>query len=380
MRAPWPVVLSLPLLACAASPAPRPKSLVERKMDSIAAMASRGTSLPPALEGGRLSAADVELLLPAGCAPLDATGMASTALQVDDADSQLLAACNVVVDDAQGRHVPVTLVLIRHFVQVETGESAAAALLRSPAVLSATTTTTARTADDALGPEVVITLNAPSSPTSRPSTALWYGALDGLYVLYAEIDGDAASIAAWGDTLASALRPTASSHPIRWRAPTTLSPSRSAFGPFEIKLPEKVGVVSKTFDDLIGAADPLAAHEGRAFVTLRDETGFALGGSISVARLLPPFAATPAALAELSAIARGVTGLTTSTVASTAGAIARVDGTNARGDHEVWAALASSSDEATVVHFVVARSKWDAYAPLIGASLGTWQPASEPPY
>jgi hypothetical protein len=37
----------------------------------------------------------------------------------------------------------------------------------------------------------------------------------------------------------------------------------------------------------------------------------------------------------------------------------------------VYAAFSSSNGEATVLHFVVAKSKWSAYAPFLDASLAT---------
>lgn len=353
-------------------------------MDSIAAMQARGAFDPPPLDGATLATGDVQLLLPRGCAPLDPDGMAKTALVVDDAESELLAACNIVIPQptakgisdvppSKSTHaVKVTLVLIRHFVQVETGETAAAALLRSSSVLSATTTTTTPLPGANVGPEVVVTLNAPWGPDARPSTALWYGALDGLYVLYAEVDADAESIAAWGDALVTALRPTTASHPIRWRAPTGLAPSKNAFGPWKIQLPEKVGAVSKTFDDVVGdTKDPLDPRDASAFATFRDESSFAFAGSAYVVKLLAPFAETPAQIAHLASDVRHVSIAEEKTIGSPVGSIARVDGDNARGDHEVHAAFVSSTGEATVLHFVVAKEKWAAYAPLVDASLGS---------
>src|SRR5262249_27140165 len=240
-----------------------------------------------------------------------------------------------------------------HRVQVETGETAAAALLRSPAVLAATTTTMPPLAGGTVGPEVVVTLNAPWSADARPPTALWYGALDGPYVLYAQVAADPSSIAEWGDALATAMLPTTASHPIRWRAPTGIAPSKSAFGPWEIKLPEKVSTVSKTFDDLVGdTKDPLDPRDAHAFATFRDESGFAFAGAAYVVKLLTPIADTPGKLAHMSAEARDVTIETEKTIASSMGDVARVDGPNARGDREVYAAFSSSNGEATVLHFV----------------------------
>jgi hypothetical protein len=354
--------------ACTSIAPTHTKTAIEKKMDSIAAMAARGSFVPPPLDGAKLTTGDVELLLPRGCVPLDASGMTKTAAVVDDADSELLAACNIV--SPQG--VKVTLVLIRHNVQVETGETAAAALLRSPAVLSAATTTMTPLPGASVGAEVVVTLNAPGSADARPSTALWYGALDGLYVLYAEVDADASSIAEWGDTLAASMLPTTASHPIRWRAPTGIAPSKSAFGPWEIKLPEKVSTVSKTFDDVVGdTKDPLDPRDAHAFASFRDESGFAFAGAAYVVELLSPIAQTPAQLARLSADARDVTIENEETIASSAGDVARVDGPNARGDHEVYAAFSSSNGEATVLHFVVAKEKWSSYEAVLDASLAT---------
>ena len=367
------------VVSCMRSTTAQPaKTMVEKKMESIAALAMRGTFLPPPIDGAKLTARDVELQLPQGCVPIDASGMEKASALVDDAESELLTACNIVVPsgDAQGKNdhggVRVTLVLIRHLVQIETGESAASALLRSPGVLSATTTTATPLPGATMGPEVVITLNAPSSAESRPSTALWYGAMDGLYVLYAEVDGDAESIAAWGDALTATLQPTASSHPIRWRAPTGLAPSSSAFGPLKMKLPEKVSVISKTFNDLIGdAKDPLDPRDGRAFAQIRDESGLAVGGSVYRAKLLPFVAPDAAHLARLTAEARGGLELEEHLVTSSVGPIARVDATRPDGAHEVYAAFTDEPGEATVVHLVFAKDKWTSYAPFIDASLGT---------
>lgn len=375
--------------ACVPAKSTNSKSIVERKMETIAAMQARGAFLPPPVDGAKLQTAAVDLVLPRGCAPLDPAGMASTAAVVDDVDSELLAACNIVVpvpkvEDAvetdSPRGVKVTLVLLRHFVQIETGETATAALLRSPFVLSATTTTTTPVPGATVGPEVVLTLNAPSGPNARPSTALWYGALDGLYVLYAEVDADASSIAAWGDALVAALQPTAASHPIRWRAPTGIAPSKSAFGPYRIQLPEKVSVVSKTLDDVVDTKDPLDPHDARSFATFRDESFFAFAGSAYLVKLLPPIASTPTQLARISADARGVTIASSTTVPSALGEISRVDGDNARGDHEIFAAFTSDSGEATVLHFVIAQSKWSSYAPFMDASLATLSHAPADPY
>jgi len=358
------------------------KTMVEKKMESIAALASRGTFLPPPIDGAKLAARDVELQLPHGCVPVNADGMVKASALVDDAESELLTACNIVVPNPNAppgdlAGVKVTLVLIRHLVQIETGESAAAALLRSPGVLSATTTTATALPGATMGPEVVITLNAPSSVDSRPSTALWYGAMDGLYVLYAEVDGDAESIAAWGDALAASMQPTSSSHPIRWRAPTGLAPSSSAFGPLKIKLPEKVSVVSKTFNDLIGdAKDPLDPRDGRAFAQLRDESGLAVGGSVYRAKLLPVIAPDAAHLARLAAETRGGVDLEEHMVTSSVGSIARVDATRPDGTHEIYAVVADEPGEATVMHLVFAKDKWASYAPLIDASLATLERGS----
>jgi hypothetical protein len=368
---------SLLLASCMETTTAKPaKTMVEKKMESIAALAMRGSFLPPPIDGAKLPARDVELQLPRGCVPVNADGMMKAAALVDDAESELLTACNIVVPTKQANDplasVKVTLVLIRHLVQIETGESAAAALLRSPGVLSATTTTATPLPGATMGPEVVITLNAPSSAESRPSTALWYGAMDGLYVLYAEVDGDAESIAAWGDALTATMQPTVSSHPIRWRAPTGLAPSSNAFGPLKMKLPEKVSVVSKTFNDLIGDKnDPLDPHDGRAFATIRDESGLAVGGSVYRAKLLPIIAPDAAHLARLAAEARGGLDLEEHMVTSTVGPVARVDATRPDGTHEVYAVLTDEPGEATVVHLVFAKDKWNAYAPFIDASLAS---------
>lgn len=367
------------LSACGQGPAPVvAKTVIEKKMEAIAELASRGAYLPPPIDGATLTAHEVALKLPRGCAPLDAQGMLGAARLVDDDESELLSACNIVGDvadaSAKSKPVKVTLVLIRHKVQVETGEAAAAALLRSPGVLSATTTTAAAAPGAALGPEVVVTLNAPGSEDARPSTALWYGALDGLYVLYAEVDADAGSIAAWGDALTSSLVPGASSHPIRWRAPTGLAPSQSAFGPFKLKLPETLSKVShdqRTFNELIGDdRDPLDPRDAHAFATMRDETGLAVGGSAFRLKPLPGVANDPMSLARLAADTRGGTELTASFVDAPIGKVARVDATRPSGDHEVYAAFAEGG-EVTVLHFVFAKAKWASYAPLIDPSLAT---------
>lgn len=372
---------SLLLASCVETTTATPaKTMVEKKMESIAALSARGTFLPPPIDGAKLPARDVELQLPHGCVPVNADGMVKASALVDDAESELLTACNIVVpsSDPNGGEigVKVTLVLIRHLVQIETGETAASALLRSPGVLSATTTTATPLPGATMGPEVVITLNAPSSADARPSTALWYGAMDGLYVLYAEVDGDAQSIAAWGDALTATMQPTGASHPIRWRAPTGLAPSSSAFGPLKMKLPEKVSVVSKTFNDLIGdAKDPLDPRDGRAFATLRDESGLAVGGSVYRAKLLPFVAPDAAHLARLTAEARGGADLEERVVTSAVGSVARVDATRSDGTHEVYAVLVDEPGEATVVHLTFAKDRWSAYAPLIDASLATLERA-----
>src|SRR4051812_4434539 len=73
------------------------KTMVEKKMESIAALASRGTFLPPPIDGAKLAARDVELQLPHGCVPVNGDGMVKAAALVDDAESELLTACNIVV-------------------------------------------------------------------------------------------------------------------------------------------------------------------------------------------------------------------------------------------------------------------------------------------
>ncbi len=382
-------------LFVACGPAPTPavgKTVIEKKMAAIAELASRGTYLPPPIDGITLAAHEIDLKLPRGCVPLDAQGMLGAAKFVDDAESELLSACNIVGDsggidgidgiDGKGgtgkKPVKVTVVLIRHRVQVETGEAAASALLRSPGVLSATTTTITGSANAgggaALSPEVVVTLNAPTGDGARPGTAVWYGALDGLYVLYAEVDGDAESIAAWGDALTGAIIPGASSHPIRWRAPTGLAPSQSAFGPFKMRLPETLSKVShdqRTFNEFIGdSRDPLDPRDGQKFATLRDETGLAVGGSGFRVAPLPGIAPDAMGVAKMSATARGGTALTTSFVDAPIGKIARVDATRPSGDHEVYAAFMEGG-EVTVMHLVFAKEKWAAYSPWVDASFAT---------
>lgn len=370
------------MLGCLGAPRAGVPESRKRPSDAVAEMAKRGAYPPPSLDGALLHAHNVDLQLPHACAPLDEAAMVHVSQLVDDNESSLLAACNILETERDtGKKGPkVTLVLMRHLVQIETGEVAAASLRRSPGMLDVALTTLAPTLSGAtLGPEAVVAMNAPTSIGARPSASLWFGAQDGLYVLYVEVDSDAESLAEWAGSLTEQLRPTSAAHPLHWRAPTRLAPSSTAVGPFRIQLPEQVSAVEHTFGDLIGDPhDPLDVRHARSLATFRDESGVALGGAAYRATLLAPIASTPEALAKMIAESRGVTELEEASLSTKAGLVARVQGVNAAGDHEVYATFreaigpADRADgDCVVVHLVIAKERWEAYAPLIDASLAT---------
>jgi hypothetical protein len=348
-------------------------------------IAARGSYPPPPIDGAELEAKNVQLRLPRGCVPLTSDAFVRTAALVDDDDAELLAACNVAAEGGSGRS-RATVVLIRHRLQMETGEDAASSLRHAPGVLSVERTTAASSVAGNAGPEVVLTTSAPASAGARPSASIYFGAHDGLYLLYAEIDGDAESLSAWGESLASALKPTMAARPIRWRAPVGLAPSRSAIGgENKMRLPDTVVVTSRTFGDVIGAprdADPLDAREAKSILVFRDEAHVGLGGSVYRAKLLAPIASTAGALARLTADARHLGSIEATRTTTKLGDIARVDGERADGTHEVYAAFEDEPGEVTVVRFVVAKGKWAAYAPWIEASLASIERggAAEPAY
>ncbi|MBL8721244.1 MAG: hypothetical protein JNL79_34985 [Myxococcales bacterium] len=341
--------------------------------------AVRSAFAPPSLDGVRLHAKNVDLALPKGCAPLGEELFVSIAAKVDDGDSELLAACNLA--DESGAH-RVSLNLIRHRYELETGEDAAAELRRVPGVIDAQVTSTAAAMGQALAAEVVVASNR-GGAHGKPGVTVYFGAHDGLYMLYAEIDGDAGSVEAWAETLPRVLLPTSSARPIRWRAPTKLAPSATAVGPYQMKLPEGVNAVPKgtpTSGTTLGDPDdPLAANDGHPALLFRDEAGFSVGGSVYHAKLLPPLVATPGALARLAAEARGGSDLAVSTVDAKVGPLSRVDATRKDGGHDVYAAYGSGT-KVTVVHFIVAKSKWATYAPWIAASLASLEVPVEPAY
>ncbi len=367
-------ILALGCVASVQKSAPAARS-------SLLAIDKRGAFMPTPLDGPRLLAKNVELQLPRGCVPLDIPAFVRVAALVDDEESDFLGGCNLSDEAGKPR---VTLVLIRHRMTLETGEDAAASLRRAPGSIDVKTTTAGPTAGNALGPEIVVSTNVPTGPKARPSASVYFGAHDGLYVLYAEVDGDLRSLEAWSDAVAATLRPTPAARPIRWRAPTRLAPSATAIGRHKLKLPEGVDVVPasrRTFGMLVGDAnDPLEAHEARSFVRFRDDAGVALGGMAYTARLLAPIAATPGALAKIAADVRGVRELETKLLHARAFDVARVDGTRADGGHEVFAAFESMPGEATVLRFVFTKEKWAAYAPFIDAMLESIEPGGDEPY
>ncbi len=367
-----------------------PKELGQFQVDkkrSFTAIDARGSFLPTPLDGARLLAKNVELQLPRGCTPLDVPTFVAVAEKVNDVDSDLLAACNILSDDGSSpRKAKVTIVLIRHRISLETGESAAAQMRRAPGVIDVMTTTAGPTAGQSLGPEVVLTTSVPTGPKARPSASVFFGAEDGLYVLYAEVDGDLRSLAAWADVMTATLKPTPSARPIRWRAPTKLSPSATAVGRHKLRLIEGVKTAPSgemTFGVLVGdAKDPLDARDAGAMFALRDDAGIAVGGNVYTAKLLAPIAGSPMAFARMAADVRGVHDLESKLVASPAGDIARVDGTRKDGSHEVFAAFESEPGEVTVVRMVFTKEKWDAYAPFVDASLSSLSlgPVDDTPY
>lgn len=338
---------------------------------ALSLVEARGSFLPTPLDGALLHAKNVDLQLPRGCEPLDSQSFVHVASMVEDEDADFLAACNLV----EAGKARVTIVLMRHHLSLETGESAAAELRRTPGAVDVVTTTAGPIAGNAVGPEVVRATNLPGGIGARPSTSVYFGAQDGLYVLYAEVDGDLESLAAWGDALTWSLRPTTAAKPIRWRAPTKLAPGATAIGGHKMTLPEGIQVVpkkSKTLGSLVGdPEDPLDAHDAGALAAIRDEAGVAVGGNVYHAKLLPKVADSPGALARLAADVHHVHDLDTRAVTAKVGEVARVDGTRADGGHEVFAAFRTSETEVTVVRMLFTREKWPAYAPLIDASLAS---------
>lgn len=363
-------LLSLALLGCVA---PRARTTAVRP--SVLALEARGSFLPPPLDGPRLLAKNVELQLPRGCAPLDIPSFVKVASLVDDEESEFLGGCNLVDDAGQAR---VTIVLIRHRMTLETGDDAATSLRRAPGTIDVKTTTAGATAGAALGPEVVLSENLPTGPKSRPSTSVYFGAQDGLYVLYTEVDGDRASLDAWSEAVTSTLRPTPSARPIRWRAPTRLAPSATAIGKHKLKLPEGVDVIpssKRTFGMLVGdASDPPDVRESEPIVRYRDEAGIAVGGMAFRAKLLAPIAATPAQFAKIAADVRGVASLESKMVGAKLFDVARVDGVRPDGTHEVFAAFEPVPGEVTVVRLAFSKTKWPAYAPFIDEMLASIEP------
>lgn len=339
-----------------------------------APVAPREASLP-ALEGGTIAAHNVELLLPTGCVPLRADAFMTVAAKVNDSDSELLAACNVA--PAPGGHSPLTLTLLRHRVKLETSESTASMLRKRSGVLLSTTTTLS-TGTPGLTPEGVATVWSPTRSSSRPAVSVLFGALDGLYVLYAEVDADVSEMSAWTDLMTSALRPTASAHAVRWRAPVGLAPSATAVdGAHKMRMPDGMRTVSRAVSDIIGAdVDPLDFASASAITKWQDESGVAAAGMSFRSKLLRPFATTPAQLARLTAETRGCTDLQERRVDTKLGAIARVDGVRADGSHVVFATFQDGTEDAVVVELMFDEKHWPAYAPLIDASLATLERGS----
>ena len=188
-----PVVLAL---GCATQPsAQAPTPIAVKKGASVAQVNGRGWFMPTPLDGVRLAAKNVELQLPRGCEALGQSAFVHVAEIVDDEDADFLGACNVV-EEGKPR---VTIVLLRHRLSLETGESAAAQLRRAPGVIDVVTTTAGPMIGQTMGPEVVLSTNLPTQAGARPSASVYFGAQDGLYVLYAEVDGDLESLAAWGE-------------------------------------------------------------------------------------------------------------------------------------------------------------------------------------
>jgi hypothetical protein len=329
----------------------------------------------PALEGGTLTAHNVELLLPTGCVPLRADAFIAVAAKVNDDDSELLAACSVPVG-ATGR-APLTLTLLRHRVKLETSESTAS-MLRKRAGVLLSTTTTLTTTTPGLTPEGVATLWSPTRSSSRPAVSVLFGALDGLYVLYAEVDADVSDMSAWTDLLTSALRPTASAHAVRWRAPVGLAPSATAIdGAHKMRMPDGMKTVSRAVSDVIGAdVDPLDFASASAITKWQDESGVAAAGMSFRSKLLRPFATTPAQLARMTAEARGCSDLQEHKVDAKLGAIARVDGVRSDGSHVVFATFQDGTEDVVVIELMFDDKHWPAYAPFIDASLATLERGS----
>jgi hypothetical protein len=372
------LLLATVLLGCAA--APRAQNIPVRP--SLLAIEARGTFLPPPLDGPRLLAKHVELQLPRGCAPLDIPSFVKVASMVDDEESEFLGGCNLLDDAGKPR---VTIVLIRHRMSLETGDDAAASLRRAPGTIDVKTTTAGPTAGAALGPEVVLSENLPTGPKARPSASVYFGAHDGLYVLYTEVDGDRQSLDAWSDAMTSTLRPTPSARPIRWRAPTRIAPSAVTIGKHKLRLPEGIDLVPmtrRTFGMLVGDPhDPLDMRESEPIARFRDEGGIAASGMAYHARLLAPIAATPAQFAKVNADVRGVSNLESKMVAAKLFDVARVDGTRADGGHEVFGAFEATPGEVTVLRFAFSKAKWPAYAPFIDDMLASLEPElSNEPY
>lgn len=369
-------VALLPLVfvvaGCVQAAPPSPKALAPVE-------APRAAFAPPPLGAARIHAKVVDLVLPEGCRPLSEDRFVAVAAKVDDETSELLAACNLA--DESGKH-RVAINLIRHRYELETGEDAAAELRRAPGVIDAAVTTTHAVDGKALAAEVVVATHR-AGAHGKPGVSVYFGAHDGLYLLYAEVDGDGPSVEAWAEALPRTLLPTASARPIRWRAPTKLAPAATAVGPWQMKLPEGVKAVPKdspSSGTILGdPTDPLAAKDPHPALRLRDEGGFAIGGSVYHAKLLPPLVATPAAFARAAAEARGGEGLEASTVDAKVGTIARVDATRKDGGRDVYAVYGTGTD-VMVVHFVVAKGKWAAYAPFVAASLATLAPPADDAY
>lgn len=377
--------VALALSACG-NTAPNPVAPTHAST-SFAAGDARGSFMPTSLDGVKLLAKNVELQLPRGCALLGVDKFVEVARLVDDEESDFLAGCNVF--DAAGKP-RLTLILIRHRTTLETGDDAAMSLRRVPGVIDVKTTTAGPTSGQSVGPEVVVSTNAPTAAKARPSASVYFGAEDGLYVLYAEIDGDLQSLGAWSDTLTSVLRPTPSARPVRWRAPTRLAPSATAVGKHKLRLPEGISAIPssrRTFGVMVGAEhDPLDVHEARSMLRLKDDAGVAMGGNVYTAKMLAPIAPTPSAVAKLAADVRGVHERESKSVAAKQFAVARVDGTRDDGSHEVFAAFESRGGESipgevTVLRMVFTKEKWPAYAPYIDESLASLEPSfGDEPY
>lgn len=362
--------------------APAVVSNVPNAATGTVGMESRGSFMPTSLDGVRLLAKNVELQLPRGCAPLGEDAFVKVASLVDDEESDFLAGCNLT--DASGK-ARLTLILIRHRTTLETGDDTARSLGHVPGVIDVKTTTAGATAGQAMGPEVVVSTNVPLKGQARPSASVYFGAEDGLYVLYGEVDGDLPSLGAWSEALTSVLRPTPSARPVRWRAPTRLAPSATAVGKHKLRLPEGISVIPssrRSFGVMVGVEkDPLDVNEARSLMRLRDDAGVAMGGNVYTAKTLAPLAVTPGAVAKLAADVRGVKDLESKSVAAKQFAVSRVDGSREDGGHEVFAAFESLPGEVTILRMVFTREKWAAYAPYIDESLASLEPSfGDEPY